>query len=473
MNIQQATIKNFMGIELVEITSDGTAVQIAGRNDQGKTSAMLAIIGALGGKKEFAKALGLSADPGDDEIIRRGEEMAEVVVEFGGWVVTWQRERGKSDKVEIRGSDGGAHGRAKLGELIGAVAFDPLAIDSMPPAERRATLLEMAGIDLEEIDGRRDAAYNRRRFVNRDHKQALARVGDAIDGAPEEVVDIAALDRSLGEALDQREDNRARRQESGSLDRQAADAQSRADSVATEIAKISALEKRAESLHLAELENMKRRHADEVANLGRQYKEELDHRATIILDARKNHKKLIADYVEQAAAAKTALEAAAKLTDPPLDPIKKGIEAAREANELYRLAQERIMRHVEAEKLGHKSRKLTISLAKIDDEKVALLADAEMPIEGLGVSDDDVMIDGHLWATANFSRRLKVCVAIAAEMAGELKIAFLRSGGNDLDEENYAALIAECEKWGLQPWIERNNPEGAGAIVIKQGLVAS
>lgn len=170
MRIQQARIENFMGIKLLDIKldDDDAVVQFAGSNGQGKSSAALAIIGALGGKGALAKAMGLSKDPGDDEIIRRGEEMSEVEVKFDGWVVNWTRKRGGAEKVEIRDSGGGAHGRKKLQSLIGDLTFDPMELDRMPPAERREMLLKMAGVDLEEIDLRYDATYLSRRDVNRD-----------------------------------------------------------------------------------------------------------------------------------------------------------------------------------------------------------------------------------------------------------------------------------------------------------------
>lgn len=460
MNIQRATIRNFMGIKLVEITPDGAAVQFAGGNGEGKTSAILSIIGALGGKKALAKAMGLSKDPGDEAIIRRGEEMAEVVVKFGGWVVTWQRERGKSDRVEIRGVDGGVHGRAKLAELIGAVAFDPLAIDSMSPADRRATLLEMAGIDLEEIDARRAAAYQRRRDVNGARKLAQARVGDAVKGAPEEEVDTLELAGQYEKASAKISRNSSERYEAKVLQIKSEGAQETASIATVHLAATVSLSESTASRHEDEKAQMARRHAIEVAKM-----------RSAIAEAKESGAEAAKAAGAASADAEKATVAASKLVDPQLEPIIAEIEKGREANELYRLAQERIGRHIEAEKLGDESRKLTISLAKIDGEKKRLLADAEMPIDGLGVSDDDATIDGHLWATTNFSRRLRVCVAIAAALSGELKIAFVRSG-NDLDEESYAAFCAECERLGLQPWVERIVP-GEGAIVIEQGLVKS
>ncbi len=473
MNIHKVRIENFMCIKLVEFNSDGAVVQLAGGNGQGKTSAMLAIIGALGGKKALAGALGLSSDPGDEEIIRRGEEMAEVVVEFGGWVVTWQRERGKSDKVEIRGTGGGIHGRAKLGELIGAIAFDPLELDGMSPAARRATLLEMAGIDLEEIDGRRLRTYQNRRDCNRDHKLAAARVGEPVKGAPKKAVDVLALEEKLENARGLCVQNDDQRRAALVLDDQVDIVRERARDVADEISRIAATDGRADELHLTEIQNMKLRHVEELERLRSTYKEDSSDRAATIAEANTSLERLGKDAEDRAASANAARKAAGKLVDPPIDPMKKEIESVREANKLHRLARERSARFIEARDLETESLKLTAELEEIDAEKASLLAAAKMPIEGLGVSEDDVTIDGHLWETANFSRRLRVCVAISAAMAGELKIAFVRSGGNDLDEKNYAAFVEECERRGLQPWIERNRPEGAGAIVIEAGLVAS
>ena len=460
MNIQLATIKNFMGIKLVEIAPDGAVVQLAGGNGQGKTSAMLAVIGALGGKKALAKAMGLSADPGDDAIIKRGEEMAEVVVEFGGWVVTWQRERGKSDKVEIRGVGGGAHGRKKLGELIGAIAFDPLEFNEMSPGGRRATLLDLVGVNLEEIDSRRATVYQRRRDANTAHKLALARVGDAIEGAPKEVVDTLELVRRHEKESNLINLNADARYEAKVLRIRSDGARHAAGLSADHLSDVTTL-----------LEQLARQHDDEKSSMALRHEVEVGkaRAAEAKAKADDSERNIAAD--ESAASAKEATDEAAKLVDPDLGPIAAEIEAGREANELYRLAQEREERMRESTALGVRSSELTTELEDIDAEKVALLDHAKMPIEGLGVSDDDATIDGHLWETTEFSRRLRVCVAISAALSGELRIAFVRSG-NDLDEESYAAFCAECGRLGLQPWVERIVP-GAGAIVIESGLVAS
>lgn len=470
MRIKHAVIKHFMGIKLFDVTFGDGAVHLAGNNGQGKTSAMLAIIGALGGKTELAKALGLPKDPGDNEIIKRGEQMAEVVVEFGGWVVTWQRERGKSDKVEIRGADDGVHGRKKLTELIGAIAFDPLAIDAMSPAERRETLLEMAGIDLEEIDGRRDVEFQTRHLVNRDHKQALARVGDEVKGAPAETFDVGALELALSEAADRCRENDAQRKDALTAGANAELKRSAADRAAGRLQEWESAEIDEQCSREKEAKAMKERHGRELVEIRRQHRSAAEFREERITRAKLEADKARGEANDESGKAQAAKLSSSKLVDPSLEAAEGAIRTAREANQLYRMAQERLGRHAEAEKLGAASRDLTATLAEIDADKVAMLAGAKMPIDGLGVGDDDATIDGHLWATTNFSRRLQVCVAIAAEMAGELKIAFLRSGGNDLDDENYAALLAECKRHGLQPWIERNNP-GEGAIVIEQGLV--
>lgn len=169
-------------------------------------------------------------------------------------------------------------------------------------------------------------------------------------------------------------------------------------------------------------------------------------------------------------ASSKALATTSKLVDPELEPIVDALDSGREANERYRLAQARLGRQTEAEKLGAASRKLTEELAKIDAEKVALLASAKMPIDNLGVSDDDATIGGHLWHTASTSERLRVCVAISAALSPELKVAFVR-GGNDFDDATCKVFEAECKNRGLQAWIERGKVAFAGAIVIESGKV--
>ena len=300
-----------MKVELLEIKPQGAVVQLAGKNGQGKTSAALAIITALGGRGALAKALGLSKAPGDDALIRAGAKAAEVVVQFDGYVVTWSRERGSGvDKVEIRGADGGRHGQRKLAGMVGSIAFDPMAFDGMRPTERRKMLLELVGVDLDEIEDRRDTIYQKRRDVNRDHKAALARVGEVIEGARSEAIDVSALELKLDEGRDLCAANLRQKQDANGLDMKAGGERDYAERAAEGSARAEGDESRLPAAHEVALKLMSRRHRRERTDLANQQKGEATSAASRSREARASADSLSKAARATTVSARTALEAA-------------------------------------------------------------------------------------------------------------------------------------------------------------------
>lgn len=474
MNIRKVTVTNFRKIEVVKVTPTGTVVQIAGANGQGKTSLGLAILYALGGKKALAKALGLSKAPSDDEIIRRGARKAEVVIDLGEYHIKWQLDLEKGERVEIRSAGGGRYNRTKLAELTGAFAFDPLAIRRLPGEEQARTLLEIAGVDFGDVDGRLSRVYQQRREANSRAAAAQGMIGDPTEGAPSELVDIGALEGQLENATNHIAENKAKRSEAVTLATRASEL---ADDVDVASKAAEGVFARAEALPARQEQELLALEASHVAALGEmhhQHQRELsDSEARLV----KERSFLVrttdrAKSAEEAAGA--AREAASKLADPDLESLREAVNDAREANTSYRLEQARAKRQQHAGELTAKADGLHQELLAIRAEKTRLRADATMPLEGLGVAEDGLSVtwDGHPLNQEAESSQIQICTAIAAAGSPKLKIAWIRDG-DKLDKDSYAAFVEICERLGLQPWIERCEPVGGDAIVIEEGRVKS
>jgi len=442
MKLIEARVENFMGIELVEIEIPEGGIQIAGKNGAGKSSLMNALAVTLGGLKLCPK------DP-----VRRGADSAEVSITLdNGLVITrhWN-----PNTLTIKSAEGMTQTspQAWLDERIGPHAFDPLALRAMSPAKQRDVYLKLAGLDLSEIDGRRSGLYRQRHDVNVALKLAKARVGEPVEGAPAERVEVAELrvDRSLAAKWQASNDStRARaviaRERACTLQASkaavAAGAQQRVDDAERRIT-------RAE-------EELKAAQADAAATLKA--------RDVAISSAEQEW--------QDADGAATGLEAdVGKLEDPDLESLDDAMVHADRLNRLFEKSLGRAKRVRDVARLQSVSDGFTAQMGDCDQEKADLIEDASLPVEGIGISDDGLTYNGHPLETTEASRQIQVCVAICAAAKPQLAVCLVE-GGDSLDRDRLAELMAACSSAGIQPVVERRTDAGS-AIVITSGRVSS
>ncbi|WP_147107200.1 AAA family ATPase [Nesterenkonia populi] len=161
MKIIQLTASNVKRLKAVEITPDGNLQVIGGKNGQGKSSVLDAIWLALGGGKAGKE----TAQP-----IRDGEEKASVTLDMGELIVTrsWTK---AGTQLTVTNAEGATYKspQGMLDALVGQLSFDPLAFTRLSAREQRDALLDLVelGVDLDELDAERQAAYENRTSVGR------------------------------------------------------------------------------------------------------------------------------------------------------------------------------------------------------------------------------------------------------------------------------------------------------------------
>lgn len=162
---------NYKRLRAVEITpdKDGNLVIVAGKNGQGKSSVLDSITAALGG-------VNAKTTP---KPIRDGEDRAEIVLETEDLVVT-RRFTPSGSTLKVTTPEGAAFpkAQARLDDLLGKLSLDPLAFTQLSDREQLATLLDLVELpfDPATLDAERKAVFERRTDVNRQVKDAEARV---------------------------------------------------------------------------------------------------------------------------------------------------------------------------------------------------------------------------------------------------------------------------------------------------------
>ena len=426
MKITRLESTNVKRLVAVEIEPDGSLVTIGGRNEQGKSSCLDAIMYALGGKGA------IPAEP-----IRAGEKRAKVVLDLDSGLRVERSFTSKGSTLKVT-QDGAKQTspQAILDALYGPISFDPEEYSRMPPNKQAAILRELTGVDTAELDTERADVFQERTHANRTVRDLRSRLQAAPHhaDAPDEEVSVAELTDEL-----------ERRQ--GVLD---ANDEKRAQ---VEVAHENAEDAR-ECVQVAK---------DAITRLEGELK------------AAKEHLNERLTYCSEATKKAEAVQAKADaLVDPDLNEIREQLRSAEDTNRLVRENQARKQLADQLADAEGQAEKLTHRIEDIDDEKAKQLSEAHFPVDGLGFDEDGVTLDGVPFEQGSQAQRLRVSVAMGLAMNPELKVLLIRNG-SALDNDSLAMVAKMAEEADAQVWVEmvtRNAAdEEACSVIIEDGAV--
>lgn len=410
LTIVRLTAENVKRLKAVEITPDGNLVVLSGRNGQGKTSVLDAITYALGGKGAVC------AEP-----IRRGQETAEIVCDLGDLVVKRRFTAGGGTTLEVTSRDGLRlpSPQAMLDKLVGELTFDPLAFARQDAKSQLETLRGLLGLDFSECDKAHDAIYHERTMVNRELKAAEARLKalpSAHPGTPTAPVNPGDLASDLQRANLRNSENQKSRglleSGRGAVERLRSD-----------------------------VDRMRQALADAEAQLESQ---------TSTLQALEAH--------------------VATLVDIDTAPILQRMRDADAINQRVRANQQRAEVEKEVAAKGQRSEELTSQLDEIQQWKANEVAKAKMPVEGLGLGDSGVTLNGLPLDQASAAEQLRVSVAIGLAMNPKLRVLLLRDASL-LDKDSLAMVSEMAKQASAQVWCEMVSDGDGVGIVIEDGMV--
>lgn len=405
MRIVGLDIANVKRISAVSIPDPNDDVQIiGGRNAQGKTSVLDAIWLALGG----AKASKATPSPVHDGArsakvtVRLGNDQPEMIVER-----TW----GKTGRSQLRvtSADGRKYDSPQhmLDDLVGNLAFNPVAFLSESPKEQRDTLLRLVGVgdQIDQLNSERRKLFDERTAVNRSVRDSEGQIRRIEADAENDCSEITA--RSMPEVM-------------ADLD-QVQKAQREWDRVNDELTQLTVKVEQLRS-QLAMAENSVK-----------------EYTMWLALNDRPDDSALKAELssAEKAGAAQARQS------------------MLRQAHDLLRDRQAR-------------AQKLTDGIDRIDAEKTALLNSVVMPIDSLDFSETGVLYHGQPLQQCSGAEGLKVSLALATAQGRELRVILIRDGSL-LDDDSMAEVLAFAREHDVQVWIERVGDGDDDAIIIEDG----
>jgi len=419
MNILHLEITDLKRISAIEIDpATGKPVILTGDNGNGKSSVLDGIILAL-------------SNTGLDDPIRHGRPAANIKLTLGADKAEYLLERKitkKGSYLTLTDANGIPVQKAQtfLNGLLGNYAFDPLEFTRLKPKAQVEALKYAAGLDFSELDAKRAEFYAERTAVGRDGKEAaaqLAAVPSPDDGTPTEEQSAVELMETL-----------------------------------------RGMEKAADHLVVAKRQ-VKEAKDKEIAALA-----EID-RIKDLLKSADHHHATCAEMIDSMQAIQTAAEAAAPSEDA-LEYARLAISKVDETNRAVRSALQHGILSVKVKNLRAAYATLERRIEEIDIQKSTATKEANLPLDGLELTDEGVLMNGVFFSQLSTAEQIRVSALVAMSQNPNLKIIVIREGAL-MNSENLAMLASLAAERGFQCWIEKfQEAVSSEGLHIVDGTVA-
>lgn len=430
MKLIELEVRNFLKLKTVflEFNETGTLV-IGGRNGQGKTSTIEAIAAALGGqmnKKDFPRP------------IRDGAERAEIVVKTDKFVVTRViTETGQ--RLEIKNPDGKKVDRPQelLNSFFSTVSFDIMSFCRQTPKQQVETLRVLLGLDFTKLDEDRKSLYDERTIINREHDRAKHHA-ESLPYHPDAPVAEMSV-KELAEKLQSHSEAKGKN-----------DAKRR------------------------ELETFRKEYDYTRKALEQEEKDirDLEARLAQLRESVKEREAQLAAMNDAGQKLKSEVDALADPDPKEVERVKAAMSDIENANQKMRDNARRAEAFEIAAQKAQDALKLTGKINDIDEEKRRLIASVNMPVEGLGFSDDGeyITFNNMPLSQASSAERLRVSCAMGFALNPECKLLLIRDGSL-MDKDSMRMIEEMTEKHGGQVIIERVGNDDEVNVVIEDGEV--
>lgn len=408
MRIVSVFVENIKRVKLINYIANKGMNIISGKNNQGKSSFLDAIMYALAGKTSIP-----------DNVVRDGQNQAIIKVVLDDFTVTREFKDGKST-IRVSTNDGAVFTapQSKLDTLFGKFTFDPLSFLKMSKAELFQTLSNITGYDRTKYETEKNITYNSRTEVGRERdilKVKINELGEPtydIYKIPDEEQSAKELNQKLQEAIRTNRSKEVLTSEIVTLETRKSD-------------KLNEIEKLKEQIEIAE-------HAIEDCNSSIAYKQDL-------------LKKLVIVNVED---------------------ITKEIEDLETLNRRIRDKQNRIKLENEYSEKVVEYDQLTYALDLLKEKALRELDELALP-EGIRLTlEGEIEYNGIPIDNISQSEKIKLGLSLG-EKSGH-KFIFCKDA-SFLDSDNIKLIQQWAEEKDMQVFLERVEDE-TGDLIIEDGV---
>jgi energy-coupling factor transporter ATP-binding protein EcfA2 len=405
-------IENYKRISLVEIDFDpaGGMIALMGPNEAGKSSVIDALASLLEGRKGTKPT----------QPVHTGADEARIIATFDDLTVT-RIYKGGTTKIEVKANGLGKVGAPEelLNRLYSHIGLDPLAFSRLADKEQVGTLLQLIGVDPSTLDAQAATVFARRTDENRDLKALQARLA----GMPPAPAGTPTVEVSVADIVAEVTAAEARNAAAVQFERDAARARADVERAKQTVQSLAAQLKNAE--------------------------QDLSIYTAVLAEFTPDKEPVTVDVA----------------------PIREKLGQVEQTNRDVRAASARAEIASQVRAAETAAAASTAELAKIKADKEALLTSKPMPVPGLAISDDGLLLlNGTAFADASTGVKIRTGAAIAMALNPDLRLIVIRDASL-LDQGNRKVIdeIAKANEFlVIAEFADENNPVG---ILLEDGAV--
>ena len=409
IKIASLTTENVKRVKSVHIEPSPNGLTIiGGNNNNGKTSILDSIAWALGGNKyRPSKAQ------------REGSVVPPTInLKLSNGLIV--ERKGKNSDLKVTDPTGHKAGQNLLDSFVEELAINLPKFINSSDKEKANTLLEIIGVgqQLYELECQEKEKYNMRRSIGQiaDQKEKFAKEQPFYPEAPKTLVSITDLITQQQDILAKNGENQRKRDMTDQLHRQA-----------TQL--------------MAEIE----RQENTLANLKEQYQS------------------VLRDY-------DVAQKTSEELEDESTEELEESIANIEAINIKVRANLDREKAEQDAAEYRAQYSSLTTEIESLRKQRMDLLQNADLPLEGLSVEDGELLYNGQRWDNMSGSQQLMVSTAIVRKLKPECGFVLIDKL-EQMDMQTLNEFGAWLEQEGLQAIATRVSTGDECSIIIEDGYV--
>lgn len=409
IKIASLTTENVKRVKSVHIEPSPNGLTIiGGNNNNGKTSILDSIAWALGGNKyRPSKAQ------------REGSVVPPTInLKLSNGLIV--ERKGKNSDLKVTDPTGNKAGQNLLDSFVEELAINLPKFINSSDKEKANTLLEIIGVgqQLYELECQEKEKYNMRRSIGQiaDQKEKFAKEQPFYPEAPKTLVSITDLITQQQDILAKNGENQRKRDMTDQLHRQA-----------TQL--------------MAEIE----RQENTLANLKAQYQS------------------VLRDY-------DVAQKTSEQLQDESTEELEESIANIEAINIKVRANLDREKAEQDAAEYRAQYSSLTTEIESLRKQRMDLLQNTDLPLEGLSVEDGELLYNGQRWDNMSGSQQLMVSTAIVRKLKPECGFVLIDKL-EQMDMQTLNEFGAWLEQEGLQAIATRVSTGDECSIIIEDGYV--
>ena len=407
VTINKLEIENVKRVKAVKLEPSATGLTIVGgNNNQGKTSVLDAIAWALGGNKYKPS-----------QAQREGSTIPPSlkITLSNGLIV---ERSGKNSTLKVIDPSGNKAGQNLLDSFVEELAINLPKFMEQTSKEKAKTLLQIIGVgpQLFELEMQEKAKYDERHAIGviADQKEKFAKEQPYYPDAPKELVSISELIQQQQDILAKNGENARKRQ------------------------------------NLTKIKTDYEFASADVQRLKRDLEE-----------ARLKEQALWKDY-------EIAQKNAQDLIDESTQEIEDSIANIEQINLKVRANFDKDKAEEDAKGYREQYKELDNVIADIRKQKTDLLTNADLPLPGLSVDDDELLYLGQRWDNMSGSQQLQVATAIVRKLKPECGFVLIDKL-EQMDQLTLQEFGSWLEREGLQAIATRVSTGDECSILIEDG----